>query len=284
MRLLCILSLLLVCLAGVSVSAATCPTNSGIPFKLYRGYVVVVRGSIGAVEKLNFIVDTAAVPSVVDERVVRKLNLRGSETSVSTFTREAKTMLVRAPDMRVGPIHAGQIDVLARDLSGISQTLGMRVDAMIGFDLLGRAAFTIDYRCKRLIFGQVDSSWASVPYKAGLAYPLIELAVQGGRVSVVVDTGASGLVLFDKTAEPYLSGARRRGAETWSNLGGDVQVRKIEIPQLALGASAWSDRKAFVLEHAEGPSGVHGLLGPMALGLERIAFDPERATFSWSGQ
>ena len=37
-----------------------------VPFKLYRGYVIVVRGSIGNLKNLNFLIDTGAVPSVLD--------------------------------------------------------------------------------------------------------------------------------------------------------------------------------------------------------------------------
>lgn len=284
MRLSAISPLVLVCLLSLGSAAAVCPKGEGIPFKLHRGYVVVVRGSIGGAKDLNFVLDTGAAPSVISQRVARKFKLRGTEDRLSTFNQTSMATRVSAPDVRLGPVHAKQIDVLVRDLSDASETLGTRVDAIVGFDLLGRSAFTIDYRCRRLHFGSIDPTLATVPYKPGLAFPLIELAVGKHRMTVVVDTGASALVLFDKAAEPYLSGAKERSAETWSNLGGDVRVRNVEIPALALGGATWSESQAFVLENAEAPDGVHGLLGPVALEVDRIAFNPEQSVFAWSGQ
>ena len=64
---------------GIVVGDLTWAADSPneVPFKLYRGYVIVVRGSIGGLKNLNFLVDTGAVPSVVDARIARKLHLRG---------------------------------------------------------------------------------------------------------------------------------------------------------------------------------------------------------------
>jgi predicted aspartyl protease len=274
--------MVLLCLLSLCAAGAVCPKDSSIPFKLHRGYVVVVRGSVGGAKDLNFVVDTGAVPSVISQRIARKLKLRGTEDVLSTFARKSMATRVNAPEVRLGPLHASQMDVLVRDLSSVSETLGIRVDAIVGFDLLGRSAFTIDYGCKRLFFGPIDPSLASVPYKPGLAFPVVELAVGESRMVVVVDTGASALVLFEKTAQPYLSGAKEKGTETWSNLDGDVRVRNVQIPALAIGSANWSDNQAFVLEGAEAPYGVHGLLGPVALEVDRIAFDPEQSVFAWS--
>ena len=44
-------------------------TPTKLPFHLYWGYLVVVEGSIGNVQKLNFLVDTGAYPSIVDQRL-----------------------------------------------------------------------------------------------------------------------------------------------------------------------------------------------------------------------
>ena len=56
--------------AVLSVAApfATKAAGARVPFVLYRGYTIVVHGSIGRIMRLNFIVDTGAVPSIVDRR------------------------------------------------------------------------------------------------------------------------------------------------------------------------------------------------------------------------
>jgi Aspartyl protease len=63
-----------------------------IRFKLYQGYIIVVQGSIGTLQKLNFVIDTGAVPSVVDPRVAQKLGLNGTSQSVSVETCRRKSL------------------------------------------------------------------------------------------------------------------------------------------------------------------------------------------------
>lgn len=46
-----------------------------VSFQLHRGYLVIVEGSIGNLGKLNFLVDTGAYPSVVDQKIAHVLGL-----------------------------------------------------------------------------------------------------------------------------------------------------------------------------------------------------------------
>jgi len=46
-----------------------------IPFELHSGYLIVVKGSIGKLKNLSFVLDTGSYRSVLDERIARKLHL-----------------------------------------------------------------------------------------------------------------------------------------------------------------------------------------------------------------
>lgn len=46
------------------------------PFELYHGYLIVVRGSVGNLENLSFVVDAGAYHSVVDQWIAHKLGLK----------------------------------------------------------------------------------------------------------------------------------------------------------------------------------------------------------------
>src|SRR5215469_17324977 len=107
---------------------------SEVPFKLYRGYAIVVRGSVGNLKNLNFLIDTGAVPSVLDERIAQKLHLIGTTEKLSVFTQQVQTQRAVAQDLRLGPLSAEAVPVVVRDLSFAADALGTRVDAMIGFD------------------------------------------------------------------------------------------------------------------------------------------------------
>jgi hypothetical protein len=66
-----------------TVAAADKP--NAVTFKLHREYVIVVHGSIDGITNLNFIVDTGAVPSVLDKRLAGRLHL-ANDLSISLFT------------------------------------------------------------------------------------------------------------------------------------------------------------------------------------------------------
>lgn len=199
--------------AWTLLSAFTWAANSPnkVPFKLYRGYVIVVRGSIGGLKNLNFLVDTGAVPSVVGARIARKLHLRGQPGRVDVPTKTLRTKRVIVHDVELGPSHVGELSVIVQNLSFAEKALGTRVDAMIGFDVLGQSAFTIDYESRNLVFGQVDPSFNSVPYYPGLPYAIVVLQIQQQKLEILVDTGTSNLVLFQSgvhNCRPALAGRR----------------------------------------------------------------------------
>ena len=80
-----------------------------LPFKLHRGFAIVVRGSIGNARNLNFLLDTGASPSVVDRRVAQKLHLQVSSGQLSTFTQKVAVDQSVAADIHLGPFHADQL-------------------------------------------------------------------------------------------------------------------------------------------------------------------------------
>src|SRR5947207_13185668 len=62
----------------------TLPRATGkLPIQLYRGYLVIVEGSIGKVQKLSFLVDTGAYPSVIDHKIALKLGLAEQSSRVN---------------------------------------------------------------------------------------------------------------------------------------------------------------------------------------------------------
>src|ERR1700730_16198969 len=77
-----------------------------LPVKLYGGYTVVVQGSIADITNLNFLIDTGALPTVVDARIARKLSLSGNRQPLTVFSRQVGTERVVLPNVRIGPVHA----------------------------------------------------------------------------------------------------------------------------------------------------------------------------------
>lgn len=265
----------------LSATSLAMDSSNEVSFKLYRGYVIVAHGSIGGLKNLNFLVDTGAVPSVVDLRIARKLHLRGQKGRVEVPTKTLPTETVVVPDLALGPSHVTELPVIVQDLSFAEEALGTRVDAMIGFDLLGQSAFTIDYESKKLIFGPIDRSFSTVPYAPGLPYAIVILQVGKERLKILVDTGASNLVLFQSHVLSCRPAINTVGRETWTSMGGDMSVAKAQLAAAYLGDMSWGKRMAYITENsASQPSELAGLLGTIALG-RRVAFDPVRKVVAW---
>lgn len=269
-----------VILIPVALSAAEGRTE--IPFRLYRDYVIVFTGSIGPIQKLNFILDTGAVPSVVDRRVANKLRLGGHVEKVLVFGRELGTREVTLPEVRFGPVKAMSVPVLCQDLSFVEKELGVRVDAMIGFDVLGRHSFGIDYAAQKLVFGPVESDAHSHPIQSRPGFVYLTIHVQGRPLYLVVDTGARDLILFSARLGNRLDGLRTLSTKGSSNLAGKMTLKQMRLTEARLGTNDLGTLNAYLLDNPEpGNLGFDGSLGVRSLGLTRLAFDFERQTISW---
>jgi predicted aspartyl protease len=257
-------------------------SRTEIPFKLYRDYTIIVQGSIGGLRKCNLLIDTGVVPSVLDRRVAKKLSLAGKPEEVSVFTQSVPAQRMVLPDLRLGPIRAEAVSVLVRDLSFIEEGLGVRVDAMVGLDVLGRSDFSIDYAAKKLVFGPVEPLESAFAFQAGPGFVYATLQVQGQAVRLLVDTGANHLLLFSGRVRSRLTGLCALGTKTSSNLGGDVTLQQVQLKEVRLGSNDFPTLEAFLLDDSGGDlPGFDGLLGVRSLGVTRLGFDFARQTISW---
>jgi hypothetical protein len=98
-----------------------------MPIRLYRGYLVVAEGAIGKVQKLNFLVDTGACPSVIDQKIARDLKLAEQPERVNLWNKSVEVRQVVIPSLSLGPVRAESIPVLSEDLSFLQTALGFKV-------------------------------------------------------------------------------------------------------------------------------------------------------------
>ena len=188
------IALLLTTCALLSMACSGSDGPNEVPFKLYRGYLIVVRGSIGGLKNLNFLVDTGAVPSVVDTRIARKLHLRGRKHRVDVPTKTLMTERVIVHDVGIGTFAC---DRTCDDRPG--PVLRERVIGDPGGcpDRLRRARSILLYhrlRSEEVPLRAGDRTFSTVPYSPGLPYAIVVLQVQQERLTILVDTGASNLV------------------------------------------------------------------------------------------
>jgi predicted aspartyl protease len=254
-----------------------------ISFDLYRGYLMVVRGSIGGLKNLNFLVDTGAEPSIVDRRLARKLNLPQRDAQVSVLNRSVAAESAVLPDLEVGPIQVSKLPVLVEDLSFLQEGLQSGIDAVIGFDVLGRSSFTIEYGPKTIRFGAPASMSFSVPLFREGQLATIDLQLNNHRFRFLVDTGASSLMLFASRMQGLMPDLEVQNVKHSSNLAGEFERAQVHLRSVKIGDMNLGQQNAFLVDDQRDPTrGFDGLLSPPALGLKQVAFDLDRGTLGWS--
>ena len=278
-------SLMGVCCTIVTLAVAPPLTanETSLPFVLHRGYTIVVPGSIGDRKGLNFIIDTGAVPSVVDQRLSHRLRLVGQADRVSVFARTVAAERVVLPSVNVGPIHAAGVEALVQDLSFIERGLGVRIDALIGLDILGRSNFSLDFGTKCLRFGTLpaaDDLWSELV--GTVDYPVVEVELNGVPVRLMVDTGVNHLILFESKTRGVFANDRLSVEKVSSTIGGIVPLKEVEPPMARLGNTPVTVASVLVLETPENLAlPIDGLLGVAALKPLRVDFNFERRAIGW---
>jgi hypothetical protein len=168
----------------------------------------------------------------------------------------------------------------------LKETLGVRVDAMVGYDFLKQGPFTIDYLSRIILFGPIDPRLETIPYVGGLPYVVVQMRMQDVELPLLVDTGANDLIVFEDGLEDIGTRSSGESDSSWTNLGGTTKVKPLDLSHSFLGAMRWSARGAFVLQdsHATYTAGFKGLLGVAALQTARVGFDPVRRLFAWESK
>src|SRR5215469_4732179 len=89
--------------------------RAGIPFKLYQNYLIVVQGSLGSLEGLNFLIDTGANVTSIDRRIARKLDLKGQKHKLALLNQAALVERVELHSLQVGSLRVESLFGLAQD-------------------------------------------------------------------------------------------------------------------------------------------------------------------------
>jgi len=260
--------------------AESCPEGEApkaIPFDLFHGFLIVVEGRIGGLDHLKFILDTGVTRTVLNQKVADKLHVPRRAKQLLNYNRLVTVEWATIPDLEFGPTRVINAPVMVADLLDFSE-LASDADALIGYDLLSLGNFAIDYTARRVVFRQRqqnDSSPCITEAPAHLKELTVELRVQGHPVSLIVDTGLQGMVLFEDRV-PQL---KFEGEIETVPFGRHLTARSATLRDVNLGSNALrsndKDLRVFLLK---GPPrdqvpGVDGYFGTALLNARWIEFN-----------
>jgi Aspartyl protease len=256
-------------------------TLAEVPFELYQHHLVVTKGSIGRLNGLSLLIDTGTIPSVVDATIARKLQLQTESSMLVAFGQQVRIQSAVVDGFRIGSLRSGPVPAGVGNLSYLK---GVRIDAIVGLDVLARTNFSIDYRTRVLTFAPAGREDAATPLEIVWPFVTVRMTIAGEQVRLLVDTGSSDLVLFKTRMPAALSAAPWRGDKTVQYASGAARLQRLELRQVGLGARMMDKLPAWALDrvpHGYPPS-IDGVLGVLSLGCQRVRFDFARSEFGWS--
>ncbi len=270
--------------AWVLVSGSTrssTETNAEVPFELYQHHLVVTKGSVGGLNGRNLLIDTGTIPSMVDTRIARKLNLHPEPSILVAFGQQVRMQSATLDGFRIGSLQSGPVSAGVGDLSFLQ---GIRIDAIVGLDVLARTNFGIDYRTRTLTFGPRGREDQVAPLEIVWPFVTVRMTMAGQPIRLLIDTGSGDLVLFKTRMPAALSNPLERGDKIVQYGSGPAHLRRLDLRSPSLGAYMWDNLSAWALDRVPDgyPPSIDGVLGVRALGCQRVHFDFDRGVFGWS--
>jgi predicted aspartyl protease len=262
-----------------------------IPLRLATD-LILLEVTVNGLEGMNFLLDTGASVSVINESLVTELGLekKGRLVEVIGAAGRAEASFTRVDSIAMPGLELVDQRLLAVNLDSFLPYVGHRVDGILGFDFISRFVLKIDYE-NRSVSAYRPSAYSysgdgqvlKIELLGNL--PVIEGLVEdehGGRF--LLDTGASAaLVLHREFVESHqlLKGKRDRREVFSGGVGGVVRQISAHLSAFGIGNYRFPDLPAlFSLERKEsgqsrrGP--VAGKIGATLLNHFTICLDYRR--------
>jgi predicted aspartyl protease len=259
------------------------PRAMQLPFQLSHGVLVVVKGRIGGLGNLRFVLDTGTSQTVVDRRVADQLHLscwRGGP--LLNLARTVRPDQCALSDLEIGSFRVKRLPVSVARLSEFSAFLD-EADVLIGLDLLGSSKFTIDYSSDKVVFERLDQPDPKL--KTDPDDPLTMTAViqvQGHPIRLIIDTGIQGVLLYENRLRGKVPHVRVLRSAERVNIGGVLPAKRLILPGVQFGGA---ETNCAVLLISGPPNnalpGIDGFLGVSVLGARRLTLDFIDKTMSW---
>lgn len=253
-----------------------------VQFDLYQGYCIVVHGSAGPLKNLNFVLDTGTIHSLFNKRIAKKLNLQnGVPAGVVIIGGREQAEDAVLPSLAFGPIQRSNLEITTADLSFLQKTLPVRIDAIIGLDVLGSRPFVIDYSARVIRFGLASPMPVSIPLRLDGGLAVFDAEIDHQPVHLLLDTGAASLVLFRRDVHAG-SGTNTVDGSRLDRIK-DYENEQVWLRSLRVGPEEFRQEPALVTRNPkQSQIDFDGVMSPAALGISRVSVDLEAGVLAFS--
>lgn len=252
-----------------------------VPFQFLNDNLVIVKVTVGAVERVNMILDTGTNPSAISQKLAERLKLPGKTEALQTLNGTIQTQSLILPSMQIGPLEARPIRVLVQDLAFMERSLGISLGGIIGLDVLRTGSFTIDYRRKKIVFGGIAASENAVRLETQEPFLTVKATVQGQAVLLLVDSGTWGLLMYRNRLQTTPGQVHFDSNVSISSPGGMTHVGWFRAG-VSLGKGSLGARNVAIADMDSDPQNdFDGLLGFASMGFMKVSFDFENGLFGW---
>jgi predicted aspartyl protease len=265
-------------LDGRSLPSSMVPEPSmQVPLLIDREGFITILARIGEAGPFKLLLDTGSNRSAVSARVARRLGLAPvARTSVVTSGGSQDGQIVRLPSIGLGIVTKRDLLAFVIDEPGLTAA-GVDLDGVLGQDFLMDQTYTLDYRHRRLVWhtsSPIDGRGVRLALSHDEGRWLVDLPQLGvsRNVRMVPDSGASGLVLFDRGTLLPLPVTRVSQSASVTSITGSLQTRAAVVTQMSIGTIILRDRPALVVDRRDpaAPAG-DGLL-PLSM-FASVTFD-----------
>jgi predicted aspartyl protease len=250
-----------------------------VPFDLYDGYMIVAHGSAGPLKGLNFFVDTGTTLPVFDSKVLQKLHLQHeAPVSIVVLGGKAQGQEAVLPSLSFGPVQWSNLQVVTIDLSFFRKVIPVRIDAIVGLNVVGQRAFVIDYSARVIRFGRTPVLPVSVPLRMDGGLATFDAEIDHAPVHLAFDTGADSLILFNTDARS--PGSKRKVEPDHI---GNFTRKAVRLHSIRLGNAEFGQKSAAVVDSPkQSPFDFDGVVSPAALGIVQVSIDLQRGVLGFS--
>lgn len=258
------------------------PASASLPFDLYRGYLIVAHGSAGPLKNLSFLLDTGTSVPIFDSRIAQKLHLaNNTPASIVILGGRARGTDAILPSMSFGPVQLTNFPVVVADLSFFRKILPVRIDAIVGLDVVGQKAFVIDYPAQLIRFGPPPSLPVSIPLRLDRGLITFDAEVDHAHVHLAFDTGVASIVLFEAATEQN-SVAKMDAFQNADDVG-KYPRKATRLRTITLGNEEFRQKSAILVSNPK-PSQIDfdGLVSPPALGISTVLVDLKGGVMAFS--